>query len=195
MSKIAASILAANTMHLGDSVQKVLDTGCDAIHFDVMDGVFVPNISFGPGLLHDLKKEFQAYLDVHLMLHNPLQYIDVFAESGADAITVHVESDNYQQSIQQIRKRGLRVGASLKPATPATILKTLGRYPRSNTGHDGGTGLWRTNPERRYGAKDCGHPVARLSGIDRGGRRREPEQREALGGRRRGYSGAWNGIF
>ena len=129
MSKIAASILAANTMHLGDSVQKVLDTGCDAIHFDVMDGVFVPNISFGPGLLHDLKKEFQAYLDVHLMLHNPLQYIDVFAESGADAITVHVESDNYQQSIQQIRKRGLRAGASLKPATPATILKTLDDTP------------------------------------------------------------------
>ena len=129
MSKIAASILAANTMHMGDAVRCVLDAGCDMIHFDVMDGVFVPNISFGPNLLRDLKEEFQAYVDVHLMLHDPLKYIDVFAENGADAITVHVESETCAEAMRKIRKHGLPAGASLKPATPASVLQTLSKQP------------------------------------------------------------------
>ena len=129
MSKIAASILAANTLYLGDAVRKIIDAGCDAIHFDVMDGVFVPNISFGPHLLRDIKQEFNVYADVHLMLNDPLQYIDVFAESGADAITVHVESETYSEAINRIRKHGLRTGASLKPATPAAIINDLGETP------------------------------------------------------------------
>lgn len=129
MSKIAASILAANTMRMGEAVRKVINAGCDAIHFDVMDGVFVPNISFGPNLLRDMRKEFDAFFDVHLMLANPLQYIDVFAESGADSITVHVESDTFAQAVKRIRKNGLRVGASLKPATPAAVLRTIGVVP------------------------------------------------------------------
>lgn len=129
MSKIAASILAANSMHMGEAVQRALDAGCDAIHFDVMDGVFVPNISFGPGLLKDLKQEFQAYADVHLMLHDPLRFIDVFAKSGADAITVHVESETCCQALRQIRRHGLRTGVSLKPATPASALTALCETP------------------------------------------------------------------
>ncbi len=129
MSKLAASILAANAMHMADAVNRILDSGCDAVHFDVMDGVFVPNISFGPNLLRDMSKEFKAYFDVHLMLHDPLRYIDIFADSGADAITVHVESDSFAKSIEKIKARGLRAGASLKPGTPASILQTLDTPP------------------------------------------------------------------
>ena len=129
MSKLAASILAANTMHMGDAVRRILDSGCDAVHFDVMDGVFVPNISFGPNLLRDMRKEFDAYFDVHLMLYNPLKYIDVFHQSGADAITVHVESESYWESIKRIKELGLRTGASLKPGTPAEKLFELDELP------------------------------------------------------------------
>lgn len=129
MSKLAASILAANTMHMGDAVRRILDSGCDAVHFDVMDGVFVPNISFGPNLLRDMRKEFDAYFDVHLMLYNPLKYIDVFHQSGADVITVHVESESYWESIKRIKELGLRTGASLKPGTPAEKLFELDELP------------------------------------------------------------------
>jgi len=129
MSKIAASILAANTMYMGDAVRQIIDSGCDWIHFDVMDGVFVPNISFGPNLLRDMRREFDAYFDVHLMLHNPLQYIDVFAQSGADAITVHVESDTFAKAMKAIRAKGLRTGVSLKPATPASALLDIEDAP------------------------------------------------------------------
>ncbi len=129
MSKIAASILAADTMHMGDAVRLIQESGCDAIHFDVMDGVFVPNISFGPKLLEDMSAEFDAWFDVHLMLADPSHYIDVFAQSGANMITVHLESANYQQAIKRIRELGLQVGVSLKPATPASALQTLHDMP------------------------------------------------------------------
>ncbi len=123
MSKIAPSILAANTMRLGEAARRIVDTGCDYIHFDVMDGVFVPNISFGPAVLRDMKAEFDAVYDVHLMLIDPLNYIDVFAKNGANAITVHVEANHFEESIARIRELGLTVGASLKPATPADELR------------------------------------------------------------------------
>lgn len=129
MSKIAASILAANSLYMAQAIQEVLDAGCDAIHFDVMDGVFVPNISFGPGLLRDIRKEFAVYADVHLMLQDPLKFIDVFADSGADAITVHVESASYAQAVRRIHERGLKAGASLKPSTPASALLNISEIP------------------------------------------------------------------
>ena len=129
MTKIAASILAANTMRMGNAVQRIIDSGCDAIHFDVMDGVFVPNISFGPNLLKDMQNEFDSFFDVHLMLYNPLDYIDVFAASGADAITVHIESETYTQSIKAIKSHNLRTGASLKPKTPVSRLRELDDIP------------------------------------------------------------------
>ena len=122
MSKLAPSLLAADVLYLGQEAQKVVDTGCDYLHFDIMDGVFVPNISFGPHILAGLHQQVQAFYDAHLMIIDPLPYIDVFADSGAQMITVHVEAKHFEESLQKIAARGLRVGASLKPCTPAEAL-------------------------------------------------------------------------
>ena len=123
MSKLAPSILAANTTRLGDAARRIADAGCDALHLDVMDGVFVPNLSFGPAILRDLHNEVPAVYDVHLMLIDPLRYVDVFADYGANAITVHAEAEHFEEALARIRQRGLRVGASLKPATPVDVLR------------------------------------------------------------------------
>ena len=125
MIKIAPSILAADTMHMGDAAQRIVSAGCDYVHFDVMDGVFVPNISFGPSLLKDMKATVDMYFDVHLMLIDPLPYVDVFAQNGASGITVHVEAKHFTESIERIHALGLRAGVSLKPATPASALRDM----------------------------------------------------------------------
>ena len=122
MSKLAASLLAADVLRLGEAAKLVDLAGCDYLHFDIMDGVFVPNLSFGPHVLAALRREAKAAIDTHLMLANPLPFIDVFAESGSDAITVHVEAQNFRESLRRIRELSLRVGASLKPGTPASAL-------------------------------------------------------------------------
>ncbi len=122
MSKLAPSILAADVLRLGEQARLVVDTGCDYLHFDIMDGVFVPNISFGPHVLSGLKKEVDAAYDTHLMIRDPLPYIDVFASGGSSAITVHVEALHFEESLARIRALGLKVGASLKPATPVDAL-------------------------------------------------------------------------
>ena len=123
MSKIAPSILAANTLRMGDAARQIVTAGCDYVHFDVMDGVFVPNLSFGPALLKDMKAEIDLFFDVHLMLIDPLKYVDVFAENGANGITVHVEADHFAESIARIHELGLKTGASLRPGTPAEELR------------------------------------------------------------------------
>jgi ribulose-phosphate 3-epimerase len=123
MSKIAPSILAADSLRMGQAARKIVDAGCDYVHFDVMDGVFVPNLSFGPALLQAMKAEINLYFDVHLMLIDPLRFVDVFADHGANGITVHAEAEHFMESLARIHARGCRVGASLKPATPAEALR------------------------------------------------------------------------
>ena len=122
MAKVAPSILSADYLNLGRDIQGLERNGADYIHFDVMDGSFVPNISFGLPVLRAVRTITKLPLDVHLMIREPLRLIERFCEAGADIITVHVESDTEEyilKALQKIRDRGVHPGVTLKPATPA----------------------------------------------------------------------------
>lgn len=119
MIKIAPSILAANFAKLGEEVKEVEAAGAQLIHIDVMDGHFVPNISFGAIVLDAIRPLTNLPLDVHLMIENPDQYIEQFAKAGADYITVHVETCKHlHRTIQLIRSFGVKPGVVLNPHTP-----------------------------------------------------------------------------
>ena len=123
MIKLSPSILAADPLRIGDEARLAVKAGCDELHYDVMDGHFVPNLSFGPALLAALKHEVNAVYDVHLMLSEPLKYVDAFQQAGASLITVHAEADGLDDCIKRIRALGLRVGVSLKPATGVDAIR------------------------------------------------------------------------
>lgn len=119
MIKIAPSILAANFAKLGEEVKEVEAAGAELIHIDVMDGHFVPNISFGAIALEAIRPLSTLPMDVHLMIENPDQYIEQFAKVGADYITVHVEACRHlHRTIQLIRSFGVKPGVVLNPHTP-----------------------------------------------------------------------------
>lgn len=123
MVKIAPSILAADFSRLGDEVNSV--TSADYLHFDVMDGVFVPNISFGYPVLEAVRKTTDMVLDVHLMITSPARYCARFARSGADIIVFHIEAETPEltrSSIDHIHDLGKKAGLSVKPDTPAQAL-------------------------------------------------------------------------
>lgn len=120
---ISASILSADFACLGDEINRAVSHGCDMIHFDVMDGHFVPNISYGVPVLKSLKKCTDKPYDVHLMISNPIDYVDAFADAGADIITFHVEADSdIAATIEKVKAHGIKVGLTLKPATPAEVV-------------------------------------------------------------------------
>ena len=124
MIELAPSLLAADALRLGEEIARMLDTGVQTLHFDVMDAHFVPNLSFGPDLCKAIHKAFPGcVLDVHLMMDNPEKYLDVFAKAGAYAITLHQEVlADIPAAMQAIRGLGVRCGLSVKPGTPAETL-------------------------------------------------------------------------
>lgn len=117
--KILPSILSANFAHLAQDCEQVVTENNNLLHFDVMDGVFVPNISFGLPVLSDLKKAMvDTWFDVHLMIVDPLKYVERFVDAGADAVTFHIEADSdIEQTIKLIQKKGAKAGLSLRPGT------------------------------------------------------------------------------
>lgn len=124
--KIAPSILSANFAELGNEIKDVEKGGADYIHVDVMDGHFVPNITLGPMIVKAIRPLTTLPLDVHLMIENPGQYIEAFADAGADYITVHVEADPHlHRTIQMIKSKGVKAGVVLNPGTPAESIKPI----------------------------------------------------------------------
>ncbi len=119
--QISASMLSADFGSLEQELNRVKQSGCDMIHFDVMDGHFVPNISYGVPVLKSIKKYNDLPFDVHLMISDPLFYAEPFANAGADLITFHVEAvENCNQVIEKIHSLGLKAGISVKPKTPVS---------------------------------------------------------------------------
>ena len=122
-TKIAPSMLAADFSRLGEEIQRVAEAGADLIHLDVMDGHFVPNLTMGPQLIQSLRKYTGIPFDVHLMITHPQNYIDAFADAGADIITVHSELDGPLDTvIHQIKARGIKVGMAFRPKTPISAV-------------------------------------------------------------------------
>lgn len=123
MNILSPSILSADFRHLEQDILEAIDAGAEYLHIDVMDGMFVPSISFGMPVIKSIRPVTDKVFDVHLMVEEPGRYIDDFADCGADLITVHAEACKHlDRTIQQIRARGLKAGVALNPATPLCVL-------------------------------------------------------------------------
>lgn len=127
--KIAPSMLACDFSNMGEEIKKISDNGADWVHMDVMDGIFVPNISFGAPIIKSLKPLTKLPFDVHLMIKNPLKFISQFVDAGADIITFHLESDSDAfETIKKIKSYGKKAGISIRPSTDISELKLYLNY-------------------------------------------------------------------
>ncbi len=116
-------MLSSDFSKLGEEIKAVERAGADMLHLDIMDGHFVPNITFGPAVVAAIKSVASVPLDVHLMIENPDRYIDDFAAAGADILTIHVETCTHlQRALRQIRDKGMKSGAAINPSTPVESL-------------------------------------------------------------------------
>ena len=119
MYQLSPSILAADFNCLGEQIRQVEEAGVEWLHIDVMDGAFVPSISFGMPVIASIRKNSSLFFDVHLMIEEPGRYIEEFKKSGADMLTVHAEACKHLDStLREIRKAGMKVGVAINPGTP-----------------------------------------------------------------------------
>ncbi len=123
---IAPSILSADFSRLGEEVEELERSGADLIHIDVMDGMFVPNITVGPCVISSIRKRTKLPLDVHLMIVDPGRYIDAFIDAGSDFLTIHYEADvHIHRTLEEIKKKGVKCGISINPGTPVHVLQEV----------------------------------------------------------------------
>lgn len=126
MSFLSPSLLSANFYNLSEQLDILVEKDIKYLHLDVMDGNFVPNISFGPGIIKSLRKKYDFIFDTHLMIVNPENYIENFKEAGCDIVTIHYEATKHPlRVLQQIKQMGMKAGISLNPGTPVEVLDYL----------------------------------------------------------------------
>lgn len=120
---IAASILSADFAHLGDKIRELTDAGVKMLHLDIMDSIFVPNMTFGPPVVASLRKTTDLFFDVHLMVNDPMHLIDAFIDAGADSITIHYESCNNPKAVlSYLKSKHVRAGLAVSPETPVEVI-------------------------------------------------------------------------